>query len=121
MPNGAYRPEGMILDFDDIRPQEARTICQQTLREPGDGWLSGEATRNLLSAFALPVSPGGICVTADEAAKLAAQIGFPVALKLASRTIVHKTEFGGVRLNLSASMRINPLQRILPRLRFFVA
>ena len=100
------RPEGMILDFDDIRPQEARTICQQALREQGDGWLSGEATRNLLSAFALPVPPGGICVTADEAAKLATQIGFPVALKLASRTIVHKTEFGGVRLNLDSEAAV---------------
>jgi acyl-CoA synthetase (NDP forming) len=100
------RPEGMILDFDDIRPQEARTICQQALREQGDGWLSGEATRNLLSAFALPVPPGGICVTADEAAKLAAQIGFPVALKLTSRTIVHKTEFGGVRLNLDSEAAV---------------
>ena len=53
------RPEGMILDFDDIPPQEARKICQQALREQGDGWLSGEATRNLLSAFTLPVPPGG--------------------------------------------------------------
>ena len=100
------RPEGMILDFDDIRPQEARKICQQAIREQGDGWLSGEATRNLLSAFALPVPPGGICVTADEAAKLAAQIGFPVALKLTSRTIVHKTEFGGVRLNLDSEAAV---------------
>ena len=73
------RPEGMILDFDDIRPQEARAICEQARREHGTAWLSGEETRKVLSAFALPVPPGGICRTADEAAKLAAQIGFPVA------------------------------------------
>ena len=30
------RAEGMILDFDDIRPQEARKICQQAIREQGD-------------------------------------------------------------------------------------
>jgi hypothetical protein len=54
------------------------------------------------------VPPGGICVTADEAAKLAAQIGFPVALKLTSRTIVHKTEFGGVRLNLDSEAAVHP-------------
>ena len=60
----------------------------------------------MLSAFALPVPPGGICRNADEAAKLAAQIGFPVALKLASRTIVHKTEFGGVRLNLESEAAV---------------
>jgi acyl-CoA synthetase (NDP forming) len=93
------QPEGIILDFDDIRPQEARAICENTRREHGAAWLSGEETRKVLAAFALPVSPGGICATAEEAAKLAAQVGFPVALKLASRTIVHKTEFGGVRFN----------------------
>src|SRR4029079_16278504 len=60
----------------------------------------------LLSAFDLPMPPGGICPTEGEAAKLATQIGFPVALKLASRTIVHKTEFGGVRLNLESEMAV---------------
>ena len=95
------RPEGIILDFDDIRPQEARSLCAQVRRERGAAWLSADETRKVLSAFALPMPPGGICPGADEAAKLAAQIGFPVALKLASRTIVHKTEFGGVHLNLA--------------------
>jgi acyl-CoA synthetase (NDP forming) len=94
------RPEGIILDFDDIQPQNARLLCQQALRDRGAGWLSNEETRNILLAFGLPVLPGGVCRNADEAAIIAAQIGFPVALKLASRTIVHKTEIGGVRLNL---------------------
>ena len=89
------RPEGMILDFDDVRPREARAICEQARRRHGTGWLSGEETRKVLSAYALPMPPGGICATADEATTLAAQVGFPVAVKLASRTIVHKTEFDG--------------------------
>ena len=100
------QPEGIFLDFKDIQPQEARASCEQACREHGGGWLSGEATRKLLSAFDLPMPPGGICPTANEAAKLATQIGFPVALKLASRTIVHKTEFGGVRLNLESEMAV---------------
>ena len=93
-------PEGIIFDFDDIRPQEARSICEQVLRHSGASWLSSEETRGVLSAFALPLPPGGICQNADEAASMGRQIGFPVALKLASRTIVHKTEFGAVRLGL---------------------
>ena len=44
--------------------------------------------------------PGHISRTADEAAQTAKQIGFPVAVKLASSRIVHKTEVGGVQLNL---------------------
>jgi acyl-CoA synthetase (NDP forming) len=55
----------------------------------------------VLAAFAVPLPPGGICRSADEAAAMARQVGFPVALKLASRTIVHKTELGAVRLDLA--------------------
>lgn len=100
------RPEGILVDFDDIRPQDARAICENARREYGATWLSGEETRKALTAFGLPVPAGGICTSADEAAKLAAEIGFPVALKLASRTIVHKTEFGGVRLNLGSESAV---------------
>src|SRR4030095_8424116 len=77
------------------------TLCQQARRERGSTWLSGDETRQVLSAFNLPLPPGGICHDENEAAAMARQIGFPVALKLASHTVVHKTEMGGVRLNLS--------------------
>jgi acetate---CoA ligase (ADP-forming) len=100
------RPEGMILDFDDISPQEARAVCGQARDGLEASWLSGEQTRKVLSAFALPVPDGGICQNADEAAQLAGRLGFPVALKLASRTIVHKTELGGVRLNLQSEAAV---------------
>jgi acetate---CoA ligase (ADP-forming) len=63
--------------------------------------LSGEEARQVLSALEIALPPGGICRHADEAASMARAIGFPVALKLASRTIIHKTEFGGVRLDLA--------------------
>jgi acetyl coenzyme A synthetase (ADP forming)-like protein len=95
------QPEGIFLDFEDIRPQEAQILCRQAEERHGDGWLSGEETRAILSTFALPAPPGGICRDADEAAEMARHLGFPVALKLASRTIVHKSEIGGVRLNLA--------------------
>jgi acyl-CoA synthetase (NDP forming) len=41
-----------------------------------------------------------VCRSADDAALMASKIGFPVAVKLASSKIVHKTEIGGVQLNL---------------------
>ena len=49
----------------------------------------------------LPVPAGGVATTVDAAVSLARRIGFPVAAKLASHQIVHKTEIGGVRLNLT--------------------
>jgi acetyl coenzyme A synthetase (ADP forming)-like protein len=95
------RPEGTIPEFDDLRLDEARSACDTALRANGPGWLSGGETREILKAFSMPIAPGAICRTADQAASAARQIGFPVALKLTSRTIVHKTEFDAVRLGLT--------------------
>src|SRR4030095_2423533 len=94
------QPEALIRDFDDINPLAARATCQTVLQQTGPGWLSAENTRKVLAALGLPLPPGGVCRTAADAARLSGDIGFPVAVKLASRQIVHKTEVGGVRLNL---------------------
>jgi acyl-CoA synthetase (NDP forming) len=63
--------------------------------------LSAEESLKVLSAFQLPLPAGGICRSPEQAAATAGRIGFPVALKLASRTIIHKSEVGGVALNLA--------------------
>ncbi|MGB0385685.1 MAG: GNAT family N-acetyltransferase [Ardenticatenaceae bacterium] len=94
------QPAGMYLDFEQIQPQVAREICQQALQTRGAGWLTTEEARAVLAALRLPISPGGVAHTPDDAVKLAQQVGFPVAVKLASTKIVHKTEIQGVQLNL---------------------
>jgi len=95
------QPDGMVPDFDDLDLSAARRICSAALAERGAGWLTTEETRNVLVAMKLPVQPGGMARTADEAVRLAARAGYPVAVKLASHRIVHKTEIGGVKLNLA--------------------
>jgi acetyl coenzyme A synthetase (ADP forming)-like protein len=94
------RPEGKIPDFDDIDVPAARALCRGALEKRGATWLSTAETRSVLQSLRLPVMPGGVAGTAEEAAALARGLGFPVAVKLASQRIVHKTEVGGVRLNL---------------------
>lgn len=98
--NWRSQPPGMVLEFDDMDLARARLIAQEALTRRGAGWLTTEETRELLSSQHLPVAPGGVAKTADEAVELARQVGFPVAVKLASRTLVHKTEIGGVFLDL---------------------
>jgi acyl-CoA synthetase (NDP forming) len=98
--NWRSQPEDMIPEFNDIDPQAARAVCQAALAAQGSGWLSAEDVRRVLAALALPLPRGGFCRTADEAALMASQLGFPVAVKLASRQIVHKTDVGGVHLHL---------------------
>jgi acetyl coenzyme A synthetase (ADP forming)-like protein len=95
------QPEGLVPDFDDLDLAAAREVCRKALAQRGGGWLSAEETRAALTAVRLPLPPGGVAATADEAVELARRIGFPVAVKLASHQLVHKSEAGGVCLNLA--------------------
>jgi acyl-CoA synthetase (NDP forming) len=81
------QPEGLIPDFDDSDLLAAREVCRKALAQRGAGWLSAEETRAVLAAVRLPVPPGGVATTAEEAVELARRIGFPVAVKLASRQV----------------------------------
>ncbi len=66
---------------------------------------SGEAAA-LLAKHGIPVAACPLATTADEAVALAAQFGGPVALKIASPDLPHKTDAGGVRLHLSTEAEI---------------
>jgi acetate---CoA ligase (ADP-forming) len=94
-------PEGSIPDFEDLDLQSARATCQRALALRGTGWLTVDETRTVLAGVGQELPPGGVARTAQEAVEIATQIGFPVAVKLASHELVHKTELGGVRLNLT--------------------
>ena len=58
------------------------------------------SARALLSAYGVPFAPVQLATTPDEAVRFATQIGYPVALKVASPDISHKTEVGGVRVGI---------------------
>lgn len=57
-------------------------------------------SKQLLAAYGIPTVRTELAATADEAVHKASEIGFPVVLKLHSETITHKTDVGGVKLNL---------------------
>jgi len=58
-------------------------------------------SKNLLEAYGIPVVRTRIARRPEEAARIASEFGFPVVLKLCSETITHKSDVGGVRLNLT--------------------
>jgi acyl-CoA synthetase (NDP forming) len=99
---GAWRarPPEVFPDFDDLDLSLARAACRKAVAERGECWLSAEECREVLGAVRVPLVASEFARTADEAAAAAARLGFPVAVKLASRRFVHKTEVGGVRLGL---------------------
>ena len=94
-------PAGAIVPFKDMRIREARALCRDVLRARGESWLTTEELHQLLHAADLQLAPAVIARSADEASALARVFGYPVVAKIASPKAVHKTEVGGVRLNLA--------------------
>jgi acetate---CoA ligase (ADP-forming) len=97
---------GLLWSFDDIRVEDARAVCRAIGPGPEERWLTGDETRIVLGAFGLPMAAGTIAHSADEAAALARVLGFAVVAKLASRRVQHKTDAGGVRLNLTSEPQV---------------
>ena len=65
--------------------------------------ISEQAAKRILAEAGLPVLKEHLCSSADEAVSAATRLGYPVALKIASPEILHKTEVGGVELGLATA------------------
>lgn len=85
--------------------QRAREILS-TVRGSGRTILTEYESKKLLEAYGIPSVPTEIATSEDEAVRAAEAIGYPVVLKLHSYTITHKTDVGGVVLNLPNAERV---------------
>ena len=78
-----------------------RATAQRLLdaaRAAGNEWLNPADSKELLAAFGIPIVRSRPVYSAAEAVQVAEAIGFPVAMKILSPDIAHKTDVGGVRL-----------------------
>ncbi|WP_020671644.1 acetate--CoA ligase family protein [Amycolatopsis nigrescens] len=90
-----------------------REILDKVRAEGRDALTAPEGKR-VCDAYRIPTPKEGLATTADEAARLAAEIGGPVALKIVSPDILHKTEAGGVLVGISGEDAVRQgYQRIL--------
>ena len=80
-------------------PDAAKAVIQKALAE-GRQWLTEPEAKAVLTHYNIPAVPTRIAETPDQAAALAAELGGSVALKILSADITHKTDVGGVALNL---------------------
>jgi acetyltransferase len=78
---------------------KSETIIQN-VRKLGRTILTERESKEILATYGIPTVETRIATSEAEAVKLAAEIGYPVVLKLHSETITHKTDVGGVQLNL---------------------
>lgn len=79
------------------------SVALAAAQAAGRKTLDAAEARALLEAYGIAVPSEALATTPQEAARLAAQIGYPVVMKLISPDILHKTEVGGVILNVSAA------------------
>lgn len=110
--------------------QQAATIEKPLpapqLNEAARGSWSESQVRPLLEQYGIPVVPARLVTSEEQATNAAREVGFPVALKVASPDIIHKSDIGGVRLYLQdeqgvqeaflqimqAASSVNPAPRI---------
>jgi acetyltransferase len=91
-------PASAAADFTPDEPA-VKTLLARAL-DDGRERLTDPEGKALLIAYGIPVVDTHLAVDADEAARLAGQIGYPVALKVLSPDLEHRSEVGGVMLNL---------------------
>jgi acetyltransferase len=93
------------------RSQVAQII--QNARSHDRFLLTELESKQVLSLYGIPTVETRIAATEDEACAIAAEIGFPVVLKIHSETITHKTDVGGVKLNLQDDTSVRAAYRAI--------
>ena len=95
------RPMPQIEHFDVDRDAVAQVF--QQVKADGRLAIGDAEARAVQTAYGIPFPKSFLAKTAEEAAKAAEEIGFPVVMKITSPDILHKTDIGGVKLNLQGA------------------
>jgi acetyltransferase len=93
------RPDSHIpeLVVEDVPVKEVFN----TVRSAGRVAIGEAESRTILEAYNFRIPKNGLAPTAEDAVRIASEIGFPVVLKIASPDILHKTDVGGVKVGLN--------------------
>ena len=92
-----------LPDAVSTSSESARATLERILKQADGAALDEVTSKKLLKAYGIPVSKEAIAQTAADAVKIANKIGFPVVAKVVSADILHKSDVGGVVLNLSSA------------------
>jgi len=116
----ARKPRGAIPRFVGMRKSCAQRVIERALTHSikRPVWLSAVDIYELLDCYGIRAVDTQIAQTPAEAATLASKMGFPVVVKLNSSTIIHKTDVGGVILDLKSESEVEKaVESIKARLR----
>jgi acetate---CoA ligase (ADP-forming) len=98
------KPKGRLPRIAGIKHERARKIINIALSRSVQRplWLMPDEIASLLECYDIKYAVTRLARSPEEAEKFAGDIGYPVAVKLASATILHKSDVGGVQLNLAS-------------------
>ena len=92
-------PDGNITKFE-VDKDKAQSIFDKVKSEGRTNLLEDEG-REILDAYGFPLPQSVVATTEDEAVAAANKIGYPIVMKISSPQIVHKSDAGGVKVNLT--------------------
>ena len=92
-------PDGNVTKFE-VDKDKAKSIFDKVKEEGRTNLLEDEG-REILDAYGFPLPQSIVATTEDEAVNAANKIGYPIVMKISSPQIVHKSDAGGVKVNLT--------------------
>lgn len=98
------RPEGKMPSYN-VDKAKAERIIKQSLAEGRDQLTTLESI-DVLDAYGIRACKYGLATNEEEVAKLGNDIGYPVVMKMTSKTTSHKTDVGGVRINIQSEEQL---------------
>jgi acetyl coenzyme A synthetase (ADP forming)-like protein len=98
------RPPRIVARFPVNRRRVERIISRQL--RTGRLYMGEVKAKEILRAYDFIVPDGRLVTTVDEAVEAAPRIGYPLAMKISSPDIVHKSDIGGVKLNLNSPQEV---------------
>jgi acetyltransferase len=105
----------LLAEQSEVEGESRNQVEQiiQNARKNGRVLLNELESKQLLSRYGIPAVETRAASSGDEAAAIASEIGFPVVLKVFSETITHKTDVGGVKLNLRDEAAVRSAYRAI--------
>jgi acyl-CoA synthetase (NDP forming) len=108
------RPAGLLPEFRDLDRDRAAALVADALAEAPDGTqLTHDTVRQLLSCYGVRLEPLALVSSEEEAAAVAIDMGFPVALRLSAPALYRRTDLGTQRLNLETESQVKTAFRRL--------
>ena len=108
------RQRGKVPELEGLRADDARAVVAGFLAaSPDGGWLPQASAAELVSCYGVPLVATLAAVTEEEATAAAAQLGGRVVLKAEAEGLVHRTDTGGVRVDLRTPQEVAEAYRTL--------